>query len=1199
MGVDQLEDEDDAISITSTIEENPDSDNEWPVNRVLAEADVDGEKQYLIEWQGFSLAEATWEPRSNLKDALLADWERTKMEQKNGLVPKFRIKEWRDAYIGNFQAKLSRHNRRNRKRARLGYSETTWTLDLKGFLQDLEGLPDDDEASDKDEDYKGMSGSEAGSTSSSSSSSKKPNTQDGSALSPQPRKQKKPESRQPVSLTVPKRPSSHSKSDEKNSADSTPMKKTSGELASSRKNSNDQAASRRSSADFTSSRKNSLDQTSSRRNSVDQSASRKSSLDMATKFKAASKDARRTGQGSVGNSSFNNSQGDRTAPFPIVTHPVALLSKRTNPFQQVSTIATTNVFVGGHSRKDKPTLRDAALDPTKDPKLFNPHLIRTLELKRRDREGVIAPAQRPATLYSLDQSNPQVILRDSTASGQANDNSPVGDAMEIEGTVTTEFPAVISTQGPEESVQVTDAATSSRKINRKKRAVHWDDEPMELDPSDNASYITGDKTDKLPETQKPLPALRKMSLDDYRAAQLNREAVQKESQLGSDTSQSISLSFSDIPVDRDLAWISKFNAETRLVFTHVCTAQDFRSQIRIEGALVNKQLNEGTISSATHSATVEVLADRLRLGSRGVLSRGENYCVLLFPSGCDDWKPVNLVGSLVSTDRPLRYIIFEPPSSFEAGLFPLPFSDLLNQQDGNSSLYSRPFEQIFGPKYEQLLPSAMIDKASHFAGHWSSFLKLSHGVVLIHEDVVWAIRLFPNFSRLLHGHTANFKFWVFTRSLLPFPTFNSTETTNNHLGDLRLKKVFAPGIAILMTPSFFVSQPEQAYNFLKWFWQNYSKSSDLHRKGKLVVCANIEDWAYDLAMEKAALRKSCPPDITNEELRNMGIQEKALEARFKSWNLLRQLSTASVDEASNSLAFAPDSIDGNDEQSLVNWFGHWSIMNMDQFRKFTVLGSSPSSPKRLTRRIRSPAYKKHIISDPDEVEEASGRPSQPDASSTALPSAPRSHREDEATHLTTRLQDLRQSISRRSWCPISPGTLDFVAPEKVWVGGFGAPKTGDDNTVEITLQWLDKMLDKVKSWIPASAKDIPTRGWCQVESGSANTEREATPPALDMDAMDIGESDSDDGEEVLKTIFHPPRGHGRQRFSRCRNRLYNRAMGAEKITPGKPFDYLFRPTIEWYKEQYGEGRGFEHVRVTTWEEVFELYKIDNPKKVQR
>ncbi|UKZ71635.1 uncharacterized protein TrAtP1_012587 [Trichoderma atroviride] len=136
----------DAISITSTDDGIPEQD--LFVTRILAERVVNGEPVYLIEWQDFSLAEATWEPRENLSDALMAEWEQTKTDQGKGSVPRFKIQEWKRANIQYYESRLARHKLRNIARERRGLPQTTWTRTLNHLLKDLANYENDEEDED-------------------------------------------------------------------------------------------------------------------------------------------------------------------------------------------------------------------------------------------------------------------------------------------------------------------------------------------------------------------------------------------------------------------------------------------------------------------------------------------------------------------------------------------------------------------------------------------------------------------------------------------------------------------------------------------------------------------------------------------------------------------------------------------------------------------------------------------------------------------------------------------------------------------------------------------------------------------------------------------------------------------------------------------------------------------------------------------
>ena len=143
-----LDDDDDA-SIATTIEEEVDSDQEWLVNNVMAEAEIDGEVRYLIDWHGFPLHEASWEPEENLGEDLLRAWKQSKSMQGAEKESSRAISRWRQAVISRLSDRMARHKERNRKRQQRGIPITK-TIDvlMSNSLKYLESMPrgDEDEA---------------------------------------------------------------------------------------------------------------------------------------------------------------------------------------------------------------------------------------------------------------------------------------------------------------------------------------------------------------------------------------------------------------------------------------------------------------------------------------------------------------------------------------------------------------------------------------------------------------------------------------------------------------------------------------------------------------------------------------------------------------------------------------------------------------------------------------------------------------------------------------------------------------------------------------------------------------------------------------------------------------------------------------------------------------------------------------------
>lgn len=82
---------DDSASVTSTVEDEVDSDIEWPVKQILAEGQIKGQTVYLIEWENYPLGDATWEPPEHFRESLLEDWAEIKQKQQEGKIPRFNI----------------------------------------------------------------------------------------------------------------------------------------------------------------------------------------------------------------------------------------------------------------------------------------------------------------------------------------------------------------------------------------------------------------------------------------------------------------------------------------------------------------------------------------------------------------------------------------------------------------------------------------------------------------------------------------------------------------------------------------------------------------------------------------------------------------------------------------------------------------------------------------------------------------------------------------------------------------------------------------------------------------------------------------------------------------------------------------------------------------------------------------------------
>ncbi|XWW93266.1 hypothetical protein V2A60_001198 [Cordyceps javanica] len=136
-------DVDENESIASTVEDEVDSDFEWPVKQILAEGQVCGRTMYLLEWEDYPLSAATWEPNENIPDSMLKDWDQIKQKQREGEVPRFHIDEWRMALIQHLRDKYARHEMRNRERQRRGLEVVHFTKTLEELIVEIIATPSD------------------------------------------------------------------------------------------------------------------------------------------------------------------------------------------------------------------------------------------------------------------------------------------------------------------------------------------------------------------------------------------------------------------------------------------------------------------------------------------------------------------------------------------------------------------------------------------------------------------------------------------------------------------------------------------------------------------------------------------------------------------------------------------------------------------------------------------------------------------------------------------------------------------------------------------------------------------------------------------------------------------------------------------------------------------------------------------------
>ncbi|KND92700.1 hypothetical protein TOPH_02623 [Tolypocladium ophioglossoides CBS 100239] len=943
-------DHDDDVSVTSTIDENVDSDEEFHLIKILAERQVGEITMYLVEWEGFPLSNATWEPLEHLQQDTISDWEKFKEETGRRTASGFKVRDWKEALRHDVEKKRGRHDDRNKKRVSLGLQQTEFKSLLKEYLETTEGsLEGYEELGDEEE--SGQS----------------------------PHGDKKNQGANEVPKVVGTSDPTISKADAVTTVQSRKHEST---------NDLPRAAesSKRKIGDNLHPRMPIMRPPRSSGKGTKSAQETKSTQETLSNKRGGSTS---TAKGSTSATTATTSTPKQ--PFHGPTRTMITANSR-----RMSSGTGDNIFVGGKVRKENPTLLDAVVNLSREPKLLKPRHQNLVQKRLRDREGVVAPVHPPGELMSLDRSEAGFIRRNS-APGPLQAANPPAE------------PSSGDNQPTQRGIDLDTTSGLEPKKNTKKRklSVRWDDtvtireatdeSSLFVSPSPSALNMTDVNSDGAAATD-PAPACTPNaapSSDSFN--QLATQPISRECQFGTRESRPITLTFTGLPVNSDIPWLVAFRNQGLFIFAHSCTAKDFMPQAVF---LREEQLCHGHISEATDREAVESMANRLKLGGFGLICLSQGYCVLIFPSKCEEWNDENVGANTNSAGCMLHYTIFRPTDSFKSSMLaPLSYEITTTRQHIAMSPELPVLDLFLGYKYDQLLPPNVRGTHKHnfflafppssrqeaclvsqwlrlsnsecdirtslHPGDWSSFVKLESGTLILHEDAVWAIRMFPRFADILHASSANFNFCLFRRSLLSTPMLSSVPASTPGVGERELCRIFRPGTATLVTPSFLVSQPVQAYNFFKWFFQNFSRSSQQYRRGKLVVCAGIDDWILDLALEKS---KGYEEQVqTHMNQKTAAAMKNAIEHRFKTWGLVRKLVLESTDEGESPLVFAPDVIDGNDEQSLVNWFGWWTIMNMAQLRKFSVLGSSDQAVARLSRHIQVQDYQASPVEEPEEA----------------------------------------------------------------------------------------------------------------------------------------------------------------------------------------------------------------------------------------
>ena len=973
----------DDIGLASTDASDQDSEQEFEVEDILACEERDGEIKYLVSWANYEMHSCTWEPVSNLSKKLMDQyWVVKQAEIDRGERPVFDTGVFEKAKEDWAAGYPERHQRRNRERKARGLPTTRRSCD------------DDDDAVSTDDSEVGSREKHSDETSSSDEAME----EDQIESSPKERIRSSVKSTVQSSQPKPKqttfkgaaRPtSSHSSnSTENHRRASQVVARSKSPVTGAKLDGNSSSVRVQVPANATGY----------------QGTARGPSTTAGTRVPATSQaNASRTGGPSL---------AVRVASTTGVGSLGGMMARKTVvPSKGHGKAVSANVFQGGKTRKAPNPLEDAAIDPSKDAKHFRRQRIARLSEKRsRDREDKAPEASiLRGTLFDISKGQQVNGKTLSTASGAGKyDALMTAKAASVEiisDDDTSTAPSAMRPALKKQSTGLMGGRKKSVQFAAEEDELLFSSEPMVLDnlsdvedPAITAPTVTGMHDEQFrpptpPRRLKPPAApSKKLSFAEYRIQR--SQASTSISFAFSDISKSVDVSFQGVAGSDAGAGLTAFLEKTPLNFGHSCLAQIFLSQLEQLERAGSSVVRAGILRVAdAEAATLEAVAGHLRANLTGLCYVGTSYLITLYPSKCDDWKVPNLgADSSDPSDASLRFIVVSNNIDLSSHLVSLNDFKLngINELDlklkdrvlmlrrsldwqygrlvsayRSESNAEHHFMLVFPEcKAQTTLPfvvrwiQACDSQARVYFGHhpgaWTSFIsrektKADVGIVMVHESLASALRRFPGLPSLIQNEFCNI--WSFSESLEANPALPSLtmETNVSSPGVMSFQRLFPHRASLLLTPSFLVSEPRQAYTFLKWFHSNRSPASDW----KLVTAHNIADYMRGLALSAADERSALLQNLGSQSsvAEKLAVERKLsredCEARFKAWGVVAELEELreqragrlAYNEENSPVIFADEAIDANDEQSLVNWFGLWSLMRLDQFRKFHVIGT--------------------------------------------------------------------------------------------------------------------------------------------------------------------------------------------------------------------------------------------------------------------
>jgi chromo domain-containing protein 1 len=997
------EEDDDNISLTSTVPDDHDPEQEFWVEDIHLESEAeDGEGMfYLVEWQNYPLARCTWEPASNIGEELLDMWEEKKEQQRRGEVEAWTWDTWQDIRDTADREHLARHRRRNARRKKLG-------LPLTEPIDKEEHRPlDHDDRSSEEAEQDGPLAAIAAKKRRSPAQPRKPSstTTTGSPGTPSkaPRHTSQGDARPRPGLArkvskdsgPPSRKERPSSTGYQGSARRAPLP---GPKTSSGNPGILSAPGKAAGAKVYTARKSVPVPGAS--NVFAGGKVRKARVGLKDSISDPTKDPKLFTKYRYRRIAEKNSRDQEDRPPPLLSNLFA-------NFDTPSRKKSSGTEPPSATTEKKPPLPSFTVPDA------------SVRRKSTGTEATSAASEKENTIASpivgntTDSKQPKkkksVRFNDDDAPMFFDEPAP----MEID------IPA-----GPPSATSETqnhvpspvNGSTALLKQPRKKKSVrfHGDDTAMLADepaPMELDIPAAGVVAEQPVATAKP---------------DIPTRIVQTKLWFGFvHDSEPILSSMDGIPLISEDPWLSEFLKTEILRLEYVCSAKDFAFQ-RLN--LWQCFLCSGTVASGPSGPALETAAAKLREGMLALYHTTSSYSLILYPAGSDEWRSLMAEQGISPSNEGgsgLKYCIFRSPE--DVGPF-LRHRAAKVPEKNFGSYEEKLLWRLFNFDYQALLPPCKPGSkdlthhclllfprnrsdwlaalarwirlsspscriyTSYDAGAWSSFCDATgsaSGIVIVHELLSSSLRRIPDLWNRLHYYRDSY--WCFSEAIQPQPLFPSLTVPDDVVppGEIGLVPLFPirpkRRLALFVTPSFLSSEPKRVYELLQWFYDVWAiRRSPTCR---LISAYNLHEYLEDLALQKSHERE----DVLEQYKHNIphaeitanvkGLSREDCAYRFKALSLALELHSfrardagpSDVNEDLSPLQYADPSIDPNDEQSLVNWFGWWSSMRLDQFRGFHVIGSNNSirfnGSRKGSRVIRIPTYSHCTINDPDLVRE--------------------------------------------------------------------------------------------------------------------------------------------------------------------------------------------------------------------------------------